>query len=56
MRTVASPIIVDDLVFGSNGSGGGGHYLVAVRMGKPPQEVYRVTRQAPLHYDEYCTG
>jgi len=47
MRTVASPILVGDLVFGCNGSGGGGHYLVAARMGKPPQEVYRVTRQAP---------
>ena len=45
--TVASPIVVDDLVFGSNGSGGGGNYLVAVRMGKQPQEVYRLTRQAP---------
>ena len=47
MRTVASPIIVGDLVFGCNGSGGGGNYLVAARMGKQPQEVYRVTRQAP---------
>ncbi|MHB8865251.1 MAG: outer membrane protein assembly factor BamB family protein [Pirellulaceae bacterium] len=47
MRTVASPILVDDLVFGSNGSGGGGNYLVAARMGKQPQEVYRLTRQAP---------
>ena len=45
MRTVASPIVVDDLVFGSNGSGGGGNYLVAVRMGQQPQEVYRLTRQ-----------
>ncbi len=50
MRTVASPIIVNDLVFGSNGSGGGGNYLVAVRMGKPPQEVYRIKRQAPYMY------
>jgi outer membrane protein assembly factor BamB len=47
MRTVASPIIVGDLVLGSNGSGGGGNYLVAARMGTPPREVYRVTRQAP---------
>ena len=47
MRTVASPIVVGDLVFGSNGSGGGGNYLVAVRMGKQPQELYRLTRQAP---------
>jgi outer membrane protein assembly factor BamB len=47
MRTVASPIIVGDLVLGTCGSGGGGHYLVAVRMSDPPQEVYRVTRLAP---------
>jgi outer membrane protein assembly factor BamB len=47
MRTVASPIIVDDLVFGSNGSGGGGNYLVAVRLTEPRQEVYRIKRQAP---------
>jgi outer membrane protein assembly factor BamB len=50
MRTVASPIVVDDLVFGSNGSGGGGNYLVAVRMGQQPHEVYRLTRQAPAPY------
>lgn len=47
LRTVASPIIVGDLVFGCAGSGGGGHYLVAARLGQQPQEVYRVTRQAP---------
>ena len=47
MRTVASPIIVDDLVLGSNGSGGGGNYLVAVRLTEPRQEVYRIKRQAP---------
>jgi outer membrane protein assembly factor BamB len=47
MRTVASPFIVGDLVFGSNGSGGGGNYLVAVRMTEPRQEVYRIKRQAP---------
>ncbi len=47
MRTVASPILVGDLVFGSAGSGGGGHYLVAARIGNPPQEVYRVKQPAP---------
>ena len=47
MRTVSSPIIVGDLVLGSNGSGGGGNYLVAVRAAKEPEEVYRVNRQAP---------
>ena len=33
MRTVASPIIVGDLIMGSNGSGGGGNYLAAVHAG-----------------------
>ncbi|MGM0486511.1 MAG: PQQ-binding-like beta-propeller repeat protein [Planctomycetota bacterium] len=47
MRTVSSPIVVGDLVFGTNGSGGGGNYLVAVRAGDAPEEVYRITRQAP---------
>jgi len=47
MRNVNSPIVVGDLVFGSNGSGGGGNYLVAVRAGDDPKLVYRVTKQAP---------
>jgi outer membrane protein assembly factor BamB len=47
MRTVSSPIVVGGLVFSSNGSGGGGNYLVAVRPGKDPHEVYRITTQAP---------
>ena len=33
LRTVASPIMVRDLVFGSNGSGGGGNFLVGVQAG-----------------------
>ncbi len=49
MRTVASTLIVDDLVIGSNGSGGGGgNYLVAIRPDKngvnPPEKVYQVPR------------
>lgn len=47
MRTVSSPTVVGDLVLGTNGSGGGGNYLVAVRAGNPPQEVYRIKRHAP---------
>ena len=47
MRNVNSPIVVGDLIFGSNGSGGGGNYLVAVRAGESPQEAFRVTRHAP---------
>lgn len=46
-RTVSSPIVVGDLMFGTNGSGGGGNYLVAVRAGHSPKEVYRIRRQAP---------
>lgn len=45
-RTVSSTVLAGDLLIGSNGSGGGGNYLVAVRPGKKPEEVYRV-RQAP---------
>lgn len=47
MRTVSSPILAGDLVLGGTGSGGGGNYLAAVRIGGEPQEVYRVERQAP---------
>jgi outer membrane protein assembly factor BamB len=47
MRNVNSPIIVGDLVFGSNGSGGGGNYLVAVRAGRNAKEAYRVRKYAP---------
>lgn len=46
-RTVASTFTAGGLVFGSNGSGGGGNYLVAVRpKDKTAEEVYRVTRNA----------
>ncbi|QDU94246.1 outer membrane protein assembly factor BamB family protein [Lignipirellula cremea] len=31
MRTVASPVQVDDLLFASTGSGGGGNYVIAVK-------------------------
>lgn len=47
MRNVNSPIVVNDLVFGSNGSGGGGNFLVAVRAGQTPQVAYKITRHAP---------
>jgi outer membrane protein assembly factor BamB len=32
-RAVSSPVVVGDLVFGSCGSGGGGNYVAAVRLG-----------------------
>lgn len=47
MRTVASPLLVGQTVFGCNGSGGGGAYLVAAQLGQAPTELYRLTRQAP---------
>ena len=45
MRTVASPIMSNGLIFGSTGSGGGGNYIVAVR----PNDkiVYTIDKQAP---------
>src|SRR5262245_45653898 len=42
MRSVSCPLFVAGLVFGSTGSGGGGHYLVAVKPGKVPEEAYRI--------------
>ena len=47
MRTVSSPIIAGDLIFGSTGSGGGGNYIVMVRASSEPKIAYRITRQAP---------
>ena len=50
-RTVSSTVVAGDLLIGTNGSGGGGNYLVAVRPpqkpGQNPEEVYRVRQQAP---------
>ena len=46
MRTVSSPVLVGDTVFGSTGSGAGGNYVAAIDM--PNAAVkYRVTQQAP---------
>ena len=49
MRTVASTLIADGLVIGSNGSGGGGNYLVAIRPDatsptKAPEQVYTLQK------------
>jgi len=46
-RTVASTLIADGLIIGSNGSGGGGNYLVAIRpdeTGGNPTKAYEVQR------------
>ena len=47
MRTVASTLISGDMLFGSNGSGGGGNYVVAgVRNAAGFKKKYEVTRSA----------
>jgi outer membrane protein assembly factor BamB len=51
-RSVSSPIVASGLLIGSCGSGGGGHYLVAVKPGdasgnKKPQLAYEIRRSAP---------
>lgn len=47
-RTVSSPVVKGDLIFGSNGSGGGGNYVTAVRCdGQQAELAYRVNDQAP---------
>ena len=48
-RVVASPLVVDDLLIGSCGSGGGGNYLVAFRPDDKPTDgkakpVYQVRK------------
>ena len=46
MRVVASPVLSNDLLLCSTGSGGGGNYLVAVALDSAsangPKEVYRI--------------
>ncbi len=46
-RTVGSPIVAGSLLLGTNGSGGGGNYLVAIDAGNERREVFRIDRQAP---------
>jgi outer membrane protein assembly factor BamB len=47
MRAVSSPQLVGDLIIGTTGSGGGGNYVVAIKPGEKPAEVYRIKTQAP---------
>lgn len=56
MRSISCPLYVAGLVFGSTGSGGGGHYLVSVKPGKDAQEAYRVKRYAPYVSSPVCKG
>lgn len=47
-RTVSSPLVKGDLVFGSTGSGAGGSYVAAVRSdGKRADLAYKIDAQAP---------
>lgn len=51
-RSVSSPLVAGDLVFGSCGSGGGGNYLVAIKMGdaasgKSAERAYDMKKAAP---------
>lgn len=49
-RSVASPMVIGDMVIASCGSGGGGNVVVAVKIpttaGAQPRELYRVDRSA----------
>lgn len=46
MRTVSSPVVVGQIVFGSTGSGAGGNYVAAIDMDSE-SVAYKVDRQAP---------
>lgn len=47
-RTVSSPLVKGDFIFGSTGSGGGGNYLVAAKCTETDSNlVYKVATQAP---------
>ena len=47
-RTVGSPLVKGDMIFGSTGSGGGGNYLIAAKSdGTQPVTVYKVDTLAP---------
>lgn len=47
-RTVSSPLVKQNLIIGSTGSGGGGNYLVAAYCGADKSTVaYRIDNQAP---------
>jgi outer membrane protein assembly factor BamB len=61
-RSVSSPVVAGDLVFGSCGSGGGGNYVAVVRAGDPvtgraPELAYTMKKSAnyvptPVVYGE----
>ncbi|MCC9605797.1 PQQ-binding-like beta-propeller repeat protein [Blastopirellula sp. JC732] len=45
-RSVSSPVVIDGVVYGSCGSGGGGNYVVAVDP-ESGETIYRFDRSAP---------
>ncbi len=52
MRSCSSPMIAGELILGSCGSGGGGHYVTAVKPGdalakKPAELAYQMKKSAP---------
>jgi len=48
LRTVSSPVLVGNLIFGTTGAGGGGNYVVAVDPnGGKPELAYEVKKEAP---------
>ena len=46
-RPVGSPIMAGDLLLATTGSGKGDHYMVAMRSGNEPEEVYRLEKTPP---------
>jgi len=51
-RTVSSPLIADDIILGSCGSGGGGNFVTAIKAGDPvagkkPELTYQMKKSAP---------
>jgi outer membrane protein assembly factor BamB len=51
-RSVSSPLIAGDLIFGTCGSGGGGNFLTAARVGEPTagdniKLAYQIKKSAP---------
>ncbi|PQO47262.1 PQQ-binding-like beta-propeller repeat protein [Blastopirellula marina] len=46
LRSVSSPVVVDGVVYGSCGSGGGGNYVVAINP-EDGELMYRFDRSAP---------
>jgi outer membrane protein assembly factor BamB len=51
-RSVSSPVIAGDIIFGSCGSGGGGNFVTAIRAGdsatgRKPELAYNMKKSAP---------